>query len=1126
MSRPHATAHRARRLRLLGTTAALVALSPSAIAQSVPANAAPQGGQVVAGSASIAQSAARTRIDQSSQRAAIDWRRFDVGREHRVQFNQPNPGSWTLNRVNAPDPSVIAGRITANGGIAIINQSGVVFAQGSQVDVGSLIASASNITNQNFMAGRMVFDGPPRPGARVENHGGVTVAERGMAALVAPEVRNSGTIRARLGRVTLAGAETFTLDLAGDGLISLDVTQAVRQAPSGGAALVTNSGLVEAAGGSVLLSAHAASGLVESLVANTGRVEAPTAAGRSGSIALRAEGGGVRVTGRVAATGGAGQRGGTVEATASGGVTVASGARVDVSGAAGGGRATVGAAASSARGRPERLALRTTVARDAEIRADATERGPGGEVIVHAAERTEMRGRVSATGGPRGGAGGQIEVSSRGGLVVDAMLDASAVAGQPGSVLIDPDTLRVVAAADPDATEPAEISASTVGNAGGDVVLEATSRVEVLARIDKPAGDLVVQTTAPAADGIFIQAPVNVTGGVLDMRTAGAITIAADWQPPSFVVGSALIQPDRQPVTVQGTGTAATNGVRLVAGGDITNGGIITGTGGGADLAGGTAFAALVQAGGTLTNEATGTIQGVANAANGGLVGLAGSAVLNQGILDGPGVAVVASGTLQNAGTITGTGSIAYPDGASRAVLLRASGALANAEAGVILGDGGAVQVESRAALTNAGVIDAASTLQLLALDSVTHAGTLFAGADLLVAAGNWIDTRGAITSDAGSVALRAGGAALPAGQDWALRQTSPGEITALDNFGTALAAPTLAAAVSPGPGDVLLRTEAGAIELGGSITATRNVGLEAAGAARLAGAQIGAETLVARSGPLGGAGGVLTLDGASLVIGQAALFGAGGAIEGGGTSTLEPRSSAAIPVALFDLRRGGAAAATIPAGVAPDLPGLPPEQQATQVRLPGQDAPGTFGPASNAPAGTLRVTLDAGSSPVFLLLDGGGAAGRLLAGRFGVHGTGGSAGLAGAVGGRTDGTAAQLADITRPIAPEAQAAYLFNDCVIGLATCRFELPPVPPGGAPGGPPVEPPLEPPVLEVPVALFPPDPRNTVEIIRDEVLLAQDLGALFVPAAPLVRLRLSRGPLADPDVTVPNTAEEDY
>ena len=83
------------------------------------------------------------------------------------------------------------------------------------------------------MAGEMVFDQPGNPNARIENQGTITVKQAGLAALVAPQVANSGVINAKLGHVVLAGAKTATLDLYGDGLLSLDVTNQVTQAPVG-----------------------------------------------------------------------------------------------------------------------------------------------------------------------------------------------------------------------------------------------------------------------------------------------------------------------------------------------------------------------------------------------------------------------------------------------------------------------------------------------------------------------------------------------------------------------------------------------------------------------------------------------------------------------------------------------------------------------------------------------------------------------------------------------------------------------------------------------------------------------------------------------------------------------------
>ncbi|WP_170985065.1 filamentous hemagglutinin N-terminal domain-containing protein [Roseomonas sp. AR75] len=471
---------RARKTLLLASTALLAA----APARAQAPDARPQGGAVVAGQASITQTPSRTQVNQASNRAVIEWRGFDIGAQHQVDIRQPNAGSWSLQRVTGPDPSAIAGRLTSNGGVALVNPNGIVFHQGAQVDVAGLIATASDTTNNAFMAGRMAFDRAPRPGARVENRGTITVREQGLAALVGPVAANSGTIRARLGRVAIAGAEAFTLDLAGDGLLSFDVTRQVGAAPSGAAALATNTGVIEAEGGHVLLSAQAASGVLETLVSAGGSITA-------GTITATAPGGGVLVPG---------------------------GALLDASGAQGG-RVTIGAGAASRIGAPTQLSARSTVAPNATLRADGRA-GPGGEVIVHAAQRTEMRGRASARGTP----GGRIEISSRAALALDASLDA----GRDGTVLLDPETLRIVETLS-GATEPAEVTAATVNTTPGLLILEAERSIRVEAAVNRDAGPLMLLTTNPAAspgEGIAVNAPLTVLGD-LRLISAGDITQAA-----------------------------------------------------------------------------------------------------------------------------------------------------------------------------------------------------------------------------------------------------------------------------------------------------------------------------------------------------------------------------------------------------------------------------------------------------------------------------------------------------------------------------------------------------------------------------------------------------------------------
>src|SRR6185437_15023728 len=108
---------------------------------------------------------------------------------------------------------------------------------------------------------------------------------------VAPQVRNSGTITATLGHVVLAGAKSATLDLYGDGMLSIDVTGQVVHAPDGATALVTNTGVIRADGGTVQLTARAADGIVQTLVDAGGKIRAGTIGDKTGVVALNGVGG-------------------------------------------------------------------------------------------------------------------------------------------------------------------------------------------------------------------------------------------------------------------------------------------------------------------------------------------------------------------------------------------------------------------------------------------------------------------------------------------------------------------------------------------------------------------------------------------------------------------------------------------------------------------------------------------------------------------------------------------------------------------------------------------------------------------------------------------------------------------
>ncbi|KOQ31771.1 hypothetical protein ABW36_17425, partial [Achromobacter xylosoxidans] len=413
------------------------------------AHANPTGGNVVAGGATINDRGNGTLdINQSTGKAIINWKDFSIGANETVNFRQPGSNSITLNRVVGNDPSAIFGRLNANGTVMLVNPNGVLFGKGARIDVGGLVATTANISDKDFLAGKYKFDKPSsKANAMIVNEGTISIKDSGLAVLVAPAVRNSGVIEAKLGRVALAGAKTVTVDFHGDGLLSFDATSTVNELPRDAdgkpvSALVTNAGVIRADGGTVLMTARAVKGVIDNVVNTDGIVSARAVGTQNGKIVLSGgDAGTVNVAGTVEATGAnAGERGGKVVVTGEH-VNVARGAAIDVSGAAGGGEIALGSQGVAPDDGSAAFSGKSStvkVAAGASLKADALVNGKGGNVTMWSNDATAFAGSLSARGGAQGGDGGFAEVSSNKNIGLTGSADLRAPQGKTGLLLIDP----------------------------------------------------------------------------------------------------------------------------------------------------------------------------------------------------------------------------------------------------------------------------------------------------------------------------------------------------------------------------------------------------------------------------------------------------------------------------------------------------------------------------------------------------------------------------------------------------------------------------------------------------------------------------------------------------------------
>ncbi|MDD5272217.1 MAG: filamentous hemagglutinin N-terminal domain-containing protein, partial [Methylovulum sp.] len=245
-------------------------------------------------------------INQTTDKASIDWQSFNIGVDSSVRFDQPTSTSVALNNIHQADASHIMGSLTANGQVYLVNQNGFVFGAHSQVNVNSLVATTLGVSETTFQNGlTKAFD--TNGSAALQGNGEVylkdsqgnvihdqngqkikiqifieqgaqikTNASGGRVIIAAPVINNAGTIETPDGQTILAAVtDKVYLQEAGS---DSDIRGLLVEVGTGGE--VNNMGKVLAERGNASLMGFA--------VNQVGTASATTSVSLNGSVRLLA----------------------------------------------------------------------------------------------------------------------------------------------------------------------------------------------------------------------------------------------------------------------------------------------------------------------------------------------------------------------------------------------------------------------------------------------------------------------------------------------------------------------------------------------------------------------------------------------------------------------------------------------------------------------------------------------------------------------------------------------------------------------------------------------------------------------------------------------------------------------
>jgi filamentous hemagglutinin family protein len=465
-----------RRLSYRATLALAVGLPAlaAANAEEVPFTVAQGSATFASGSVSSGNNGTFT-VTQTTRRAVLDWSRILLQAGETLNFVQPDSQSITLNRSSGSAAFQIDGTINANGQVWLLNPNGTVIGATGRVNAAGFLATTASIDPVSFMdnsTGRFVFSGATN--AAISNYGQINVPS-GYAVLAGRNVanisssNNEALISASLGKIALGGGRDFTIDFAGNGLVSFLVADPA-EATAAGATVsnfsnsVSNSGRIVADGGTILMTVRSAVDIIGNVINTTGIVQAQTVSSAAGVITLDAgptgqifvgnfSSGSTSVGGVIDATGAGGVNGGLISLTAAA-IDISAASKINVSGESGGTINLVlpvnSVSATDSVPPNQNARAELNIASGAQLLANAGTNGTGGKInlrgdLANSQSLMRISGILQADGGTSGGDGGTIDIQAyRLEQRMEASARAKAASGLAGNINITSASIDVL----------------------------------------------------------------------------------------------------------------------------------------------------------------------------------------------------------------------------------------------------------------------------------------------------------------------------------------------------------------------------------------------------------------------------------------------------------------------------------------------------------------------------------------------------------------------------------------------------------------------------------------------------------------------------------------------------------